>query len=403
MDIEKYRHLPPEELVLKLSRTPGVDAARVVRQVEGWQRLRHKVPGWAAVQGLEYPPRLPLEQCSGEAAARYKTQVVRRLQGSEQTGRTHPLHRSEGAGKDTMVDLTGGLGVDFSFLSALFGQSVYVERQEELCQIARHNFPLLGLAESQIVCADGTDYLRTMPHADLIFLDPARRDGLGRKTVRIADCEPDVSAMEALLVGKARWVLVKLSPMLDISEALRALLHVREVHTVAAGGECKELLLVLEQREKPDGIRMFACEEGTVFSFTPREEAEAAVSYAPPARYLYEPGPALLKAGAFKVAACRYGLSKLHPNSHLYTSDREVAGFPGRSFRVEFVTGFSKAELRQLRSFTPRANLAVRNFPAPVEELRRKLKLRDGGDLYLFATTLHDDSHALVGCHKTGL
>lgn len=392
---ETWRDIPADKLALQLAGRKDLDAAFVVRQVEGWQRLRTKVPRWAETPGLRYPHRLALEQCSGQAAAEYKAQVVADL-----------LRRAEAEGAAvprSMADLTGGLGVDFSFIAPAFAEATYVERQEGLCDLARHNFPLLGLEGAKVVCGDGVDYLKHMEPVGLLFLDPARRDGAGRKTVRMEDCEPDVCALLPLLLAKARWTVLKLSPMLDISGALAALGCVREVHVVSVGGECKDLHLVLSQPEGGGEVRVTASHNGIPFCFSPTEEAEAQPRYATqPAEWLYEPGAALLKAGCFKLIATRFGLEKLHPHSHLYTAGHFVEHFPGRCFRVVETLGFGKQDLRRLRSLTAQANLTVRNFPSTVDALRRKLKLREGGNDYLFATTLADGAHALILGRREG-
>lgn len=387
-DFKAFRHIPVDRLALRLSARGEKNAAFIVRQVEGWQKMRLKVPTWAGQDGVVYPHRLALEQCSGETAARYKAAVAERLL----------------AGKARrMVDLTGGMGVDFSFVAPLFNEAVYVERQEELCEAAIHNFPLLGLDGAQVVCGDGVEYLRRMSAADLVLIDPARRDTAGRKTVRIADCEPDVQELLPELLAKSRFVMAKLSPMLDVREAVRSLGCVSEVHAVAAGGECKELLLVISSAPQDGGtpLLLYAREENVTLRFSPDEEAAAAPAYADlPGEWLYEPGAAVLKAGAFKLVAVRYGLLKLHPNSHLYTADREVADFPGRTFRVVRTLGFGKQDMKELHALTDRANLAARNFPATVDQLRQKLRLRDGGNLYLFATTAASGRHVLLVCEK---
>lgn len=402
--MKDFRNIPIDKLALQLAGRTDVDVAHVLRQVEGWQKLRTKVPAWAGIDDLEYPHRLALEQCSGEAAARYKAQVVA------------GLLRAFAPGVRSMADLTGGLGVDFSFIAPQFGKATYVERQEELCRLARHNFPLLGLGRAEVVCGEAATYLQQMEAVDFLFLDPARRDGAGRKTVLIEDCEPDVCALCPLLLKKSRVVMLKLSTMLDIAGALRALEGVAQVHVVSVAGECKDLLLVLASPSLrpalaqgfpgigPDAAQepLLVAREGNVsLHFTASEEAAATPAYADRLdTYLYEPGPAVLKSGAFKLVAVRYGLRKLHPNSHLYTSAHAVDGFPGRRFRIVSVYGFGKGDLRALRASLSQANLAVRNFPASVDALRKKLKLREGGDAYLFATTLADGSHVLIHGRK---
>lgn len=386
---DEYRTMSLDKLALELASQKVPDARHILQQVEGWQRLRTKVPTWTDVEGIEFPPRLALEQCSGEAAARYKREVVERLfQGQTARG---------------MVDLTGGLGVDFSFIAPLFKEAIYVERQEELCQLAAHNFPLLGLKHAQVVHADGVEYLHTMPPTDLIFIDPARRGKTGKKVVFIEDCEPDVCQLCHLLVSKARYVVVKLSTMLDITASLRSLGCVKEVHVVATGGECKDLLLVLDGTVHNDEMSptFFVNEGGTRLQFASDDEQQAIAEYASNVEtYLYEPGAAVMKAGAFKYVSQHFGLKKLHPNTHLYTSNSLVKDFPGRCFKVEQTLGFNKKDLKRLATYGKKANITVRNFPSTVDALRKKLHLKEGGDTFLFVTTIADNQHVIIVCKK---
>lgn len=380
------------KLALQLSSSGKANATFLLQQAEGRMRLSTKVPSWTVVNDLHYPHRLALEQCSGEEAARYKAQVVGRVIDTDN--------------RNTMVDLTGGLGVDFSFIAPLFKKAVYVERQTELCELARHNMPLLGLPHAEVVCADGVDFLNKLnTKVDLIFLDPARRDTAGRKTVLIEDCQPDVCTLRNQLLQRARVVMVKLSPMLDIAASVRSLACVAEVHVVATGSECKDLLLVLTPEALQQGgtsPTIYAHEgDDRNFCFTTEAETEATPSYAEQmGLYLYEPGPAVLKAGAFKTIATHYALQKLHVNTHLYTANELVGNFPGRAFRIIQTLSFSKADLKTLRTTWPKANLSVRNFPATVEALRKKLKIKDGGKIFVFATTMADNQHLLMVCEK---
>lgn len=379
-------------LALRLASSGNPDTPFLLQQAEGRMRLSTKVPSWAAVDELHYPHRLALEQCSGEEAARYKASVANRLLTNDE--------------RNTMVDLTGGLGVDFSFIAPLFKRAVYVERQSELCELARHNFPLLNLPQAEVVCGDGVEYLQQLnDEVDLIFLDPARRDTAGRKTVLIEDCQPDVCTLRSTLLQHAHMVMIKLSPMLDIAAAVRSLQCVAEVHVVASGGECKDLLLVLTHQALQQGgsapIIYAHDATGSDFSFTTEDETQATPSYAQcMGQYLYEPGPALLKAGAFKSIATHYALQKLHPNTHLYTADEKATNFQGRTFRVVQTLTFSKADLKILHTTWPKANLSVRNFPTTVDALRKKLKIKDGGHTFIFATTMADNQHLLIVCEK---
>lgn len=368
-----------------MAKTARKTFAQLLASADDTQRLlAAKVPSWAAVEGLAMPPRLSLEQCSGEAAARYKAEVV---------GRLCPERRA-------MADITGGYGVDFSFLAPLFTKAFYAEQRPELCDAARRNFPLLGLENAEILEGDGPQLLEKLPHLNLLFLDPARRDAKGRKTVLIEDCSPNVLAFLPRLQAAADRIVVKLSPMLDATRAAAALGCVEEVHVVGDGSECKELLLVLGP-EKTAAPRYYVADGPHRFAFTQEEEAAAPLAIADAVEeFLYEPSPAVMKAGCFRTLSARFAAPQLHPNSHLYTATQRLSDFPGRAFRVEAVTGFSKDDARRLRALTDRANIAVRNFPTPVAELRRRLRLADGGDRYLFATTLKGGEHRLLVCRK---
>lgn len=353
-------------------------------------QLDKKIPDWADIHGLQLPPALSMEQCSGQTAARYKARLVSQWQTDGQLGRTR------------MADLTGGFGVDFAHLSPLFRRSTYVERSEELCRVAAHNFPLLGLDGAEIRCAEADTVIPTLDGLDLIYIDPARRDGLGRKVLLIEDCTPDVTQLLPELLRRSHTVLVKLSPMLDITRALRSLaLPAAEVHIVAVGGECKELLFAFHSATDTAAAgsarRIICHDDRYTFTFRPEEEAEAVVQYTDRVgQYLMEPGAAVMKAGAFRLVAARYGLAKLHPNTHLYTAGEAVTDFPGRQFRVKAVSSFSKRDVRALLRTDDRASLAVRNFPGTVAELRKRFRLRDGGTDYWFATTLGDGRHVII-------
>lgn len=373
-------------LALQSRKYPAVDMPAAITQIAGWQAAKEKVPSWAAKEGIRYPLHLSMEQCSSEITARYKKEIVKKA--------------------DTLTDLTGGFGIDCAFLSAGFRQATYVERQASLCEIAAHNFPLLDLHHINICNEDGVQHLQSMTPVDWIFIDPARRDGHGGKTVAISDCEPDVAALEDVLLEKAKHVLVKLSPMLDLSLAINDLKHVQEAHIVSVNNECKELLLVLGRstdlaaEEIPiHCINLTHSQQMQSLTFTRRQEKESACHYTTqPKSYLYEPNASILKAGAFRTLSYIYKVEKLHPNSHLYTSDQYVADFPGRKFRITGSCSFNKKEIKEMLGAEKKANLTVRNFPASVAELRKRLKLGEGGDTYLFVTTLADEKKVLIRC-----
>ncbi len=392
-------HLHDDVRKLALRGGPAdVCLSEALTQIEGYQLAERKLPGWAAVGGIRWPVRLSLEQCSSGVTAAYKRVLVQTLV---------PQPRA------AFADLTAGLGVDFAAIAPLFARAVCVEAQPSLVELARHNMPLLGLGAAHVVCATAEAFIQqlTVPMQDgmsfdLLFLDPARRDSAGRKVVMLADCMPDVVQLQEALLHTAHWVLVKLSPMLDITAMLRSLRCVRQVHVVSVGGECKELLAAMSLQG--GGEPVVHCVDLPVaavdadvagvraFSFTRGEEAAAPVAYATAVEaYLYEPGASLLKAGAFRLPCSRFGLSKLASDTHLYTSSRLVAAFPGRIWRVVAATSFAKRELRAFMGTRTRADIATRGFPLSTAELRRQLHLREGGGVHLIATTLADGSRRL--------
>lgn len=368
---------------LALKKAPvGTDFSLALRQIEARQLLKKKVPSWSANEELLFPAHLSIEQCSSEATARYKAGLLH--------GRS-------------FADLTGGLGIDIYFISQHFQQADYVERQGELCEWARHNFEVLK-APVEVWNVSAESYLSQCEPKDCIFIDPARRDQHGSKTVAIADCTPDVAALQSVLLEKAETVMVKLSPMLDISKALEELHHVKEVHVVAVANECKELDLVM-QRDYQGDIQ-FVCvnllTSQPKVCFTLDEERSCQGRLAETVQnYLYEPNPAVMKAGCYKLLAERFGISKLHKNSNLYTSEALVSRFPGRIFEVEGWAPYSKKLRQTLLADVDKASIAVRNFPLSVAELRKVLKISDGDRTYLFATTLKGEEKVVIRTKKT--
>lgn len=384
--INRHQSDDVRDLALQARKYPNVDMQVAITQIAGRQIATEKIPSWKEIEDIRYPKHLSLEQCSSEITARYKARL---LQG------------------ETLADLTGGFGVDCAFLAGRFNAVTYVERQKELCEIAGHNFRILRLNHISIRNEDGTDYLNMMSPADCIFLDPARRGEHGNKTVAISDCEPDVAGLEKLLLEKAGRVMLKLSPMLDLSSALKELPHTLEAHIISVNNECKELLLLLG-KNPPAEIPIHCVnlsskeeQEEQHFVFTREQEQQSGCNYTNTlGKYLYEPNSSLLKAGAFRSITANYPVRKLHPNSHLYTSDMQIKEFPGRIFQITGHCGLNKKEIKENLADLKKANLTVRNFPATVAELRKRLKLAEGGDTYLFASTLNDGKKILVRCRK---
>lgn len=375
-------HLDDDVPTLALKKAPvGTDLSLALRQIEARQLLRKKAPEWSANGDLLFPLRLPIEQCSSEATARYKAQLL------------------EG---DTFADLTGGLGIDTYYLSKRFRQGDYADPDPELCALARHNFGTLK-APITVWNEDAETFLSHCGAYDCLYIDPSRRDTHGRKTIAISDCTPNVAQLQDPLLQKAPTVLVKLSPMLDVKQALLSLRHVKKVHVLAVANECKELVFNLERDF--NGTTEFYCANlqttQPLLHFTQEEERSCPLRLADhPQRYLYEPNAALLKAGCFKLVAERFGLRKLHKNSHLYTSESRIPDFPGRVFEIEGWEPYNKKVVQTLLPDLVKANLAVRNFPLRAEELRKTLKMSEGGDVYLFATTLKGGEKALIRTKK---
>ena len=432
--IQEYREKDTRQLALQSARFPDVDMPYALDQIKGWQTARRKLPTWAACDGIVYPPHLSMEQCSSEPTAQYKLNLA-----MEWARRVESSHAS------SMTDLTGGFGVDFSFTSCAFASATYVERNAQLCHMVEHNLPLLGIDNAKVVCADAVDYLSTLDMQTMIFLDPARRDQHGAKTVILADCTPDVVQLLPQLLKKSRFTMLKLSPMLDWHKAVEDLQGtVREVHIVSVGGECKELLLVLSEEIESE-LKVFcadleaggsgeaglsggssgssgssssslSCEpsfprtpsppsapsHASLFVYTPGSLRPAPNSTfnIQHSTFLFEPNASIMKAGCFDELAAAYGVSPVSRNSHLFLSAEPVDGFPGRSFSIERVTTLNKRELRQALAGIEKANIATRNFPLSVAELRKRLKLKDGGDVYIFATTTAEDEHLLLISHK---
>lgn len=393
--IREYRERDIRQLALQANRFPDVDMPYALDQIQGWQIARRKLPKWAACDGVIFPPHLSMEQCSSEPTAQYKLNLA--MEWASRVG-----HAS------SMTDLTGGFGVDFSFTSCAFAAATYVERNEQLCHIVEHNLPLLGLNNATVVCADAVEYLSTVEPQTMLFLDPARRDEHGAKTVMLADCTPDVVQLLPQLLEKSRFTMLKLSPMLDWHKAVDDLQGaVREVHIVSVGGECKELLLVLSTVVESE-LKVYCADLSTasgsssLFVYTPGSSAPVANSIfnIQHSTFLFEPNASIMKAGCFDELAAAYGVSPVSRNSHLFLSDEPVDGFPGRSFVVERVTTMNKGELRKALVGIEKANIATRNFPLSVAELRKRLKLKDGGDVYIFATTTAEGEHVLLISRK---
>ena len=413
------KHLKDDVNKLALSKFPeGVDKQFVIRQIQARQVLSKKLPSWAENDELIFPKKLSLEQCSSELTAKYKASLSTEFVEERLSTKRHETIRKEFSEDScelvdkerVLVDLTGGMGVDTAFLSDNFDKTFYVEMQEELCEIAKHNFKVLN-KNIEVVNDNAEHFLTICDEVDCIYLDPARRDEYGRKMVSLHDCSPDVVELHDLLLEKAKRVLIKVSPMLDIEMVKKELKDISAIHVVAVRNECKEVLVEIQKlrNSESQNLSILATDlrEGWNFTFFEEEELNAQWTLADKVgKYLYEPGVACMKAGCFKLLSQRYGLDKLHRNSHLYTSDELISDFPGRVFEVLEVFPFdkkTKKEITSLLSQEPtaksqqlKASVAIRNFPLSADELRKNLGLQDGSDFYLFGTTMKGEKKVVV-------
>lgn len=485
--IRQHQDDDVRQLAFLGSKYPEVDMPFALDQIRGRKMARVKLPRWASIDGIIYPPHISMEQCSSEQTALYKAELAARLLGlspsssengeekemeSENASNLHLSEICEFAGKGAVdsefakneatckkqqilteseenvneikdephggdfseetgfVDLTGGFGVDFSYIASRLGvKSMYVERQAHLCEAAKENFGRLGLKNAIVKNGDGIEVLhsfaskkddaaseslgiteeqsrsllKTNLGLKLIFIDPARRDDAGNKVVSLKDCTPDVTLLQEEMLSKADYVIIKLSPMLDWHRAVSELNCVQEVHIISVNNECKELLLVLSARNMGN-LRIYCVNDAQSFVCDELDMESSSVKIAPftleEMQYLYEPNASLMKAGCFGVLSERYDARMLSKNSHLFVSREPIAVFPGRSFRIIAISSFNKKELKRHLSGITKANIATRNFPLSVAELRKRLKLKDGGETYIFATTLSDESHVLVITEK---
>lgn len=399
-------HLKDDVRQLALQKFPDdVDKVLVLNQIEARQLLSKKVPTWASNPDLLFPRHLSIEQCSSELTAKYKSSII--------------------GGGDTFVDLTGGLGVDSYFLSEKFKTSYYVENQKELCDLAEHNFAVLG-RKITIVNSDAESFLRDKAcliptgydnqttrwdnACVVLYLDPARRDIYNRKMVSLHDCSPDVVDLvethgRASLHGTT--MLIKLSPMLDISMIINELSNISEIHIVSVKNECKEVLVKIEPgfygEIKYFGVDLHLVEtrHDTSLQFTENDEKTAIPTFATTIRkYLYEPNASIMKSGAFKLISQRFGIDKLHINSHLYTSDNLISDFPGRVFEVVGCAPFNKKVKKELLNDITEASVATRNFPLTANEMRKALNLKESDRNFVFGTTMMGEKKVVVLCKK---
>ena len=384
--MDKHRDHSAHELLLKYKNVGGIPISTIVAQIAGRKKAMDKLPTWSRHQRIVYPPSINLEQASSESTALYKAELL----------------RQEIKSAERIVDLTGGLGSDAYAFHTVFHSVDYVEPDKSLLEITKHNLSAMGATNIAYHNTTAEAYLDTITdaHISQCYIDPSRRNNEGSRTLSLEDWQPNVVALQPRIWELTDRLLVKCSPLLDIQEGIRKLNFVKSVHVVSVAGECKEILFNCLKGHASE-VEVHAVNLQTSdqpISFTPDMERNAKITFSKPQRYLYEPNASVLKSGAFKIVAAKFDVAKLHPSSHFYTSERLVTDFPGRIFSVELEV---KSDRKEILKFFPdeRVNVITRNYPLMVQALRKKLKLKEGGDGYLIATTGPEKKHLLI-CQK---
>lgn len=372
------------DLALRGCKDVSVDFKFALQQIEGRQKSKDKLPDFYQNEQVLYPPTVSMEQCSSTPTAQYKASLV------------------EG---ETFADLTGGFGVDTFALSRRFKHGYHIEPNNALSELVQHNASVLNISNLEFIQDTMEESLSQIPNVDCLYIDPSRRDSHGNRVVCLEDCTPNIIEWKSTLLGKCKKLMIKLSPMIDIKRSLLQLPETSDIYTIAVNGECKEVLLILEAGKDPTDRCIHTInilKDGyQIFETTASEEVDAMPTLTNTlGRYLYEPNAAVLKAGTFKSIATRFGLEKLHPHTHLYTSDILAKDFPGRIFNVDDSYSFNKKEIKKALGDIKKANVAVRNFPLTAEELKALLKIKDGGEVFLFGATLTDGKLTVIQATK---
>ncbi len=366
------------QLSLRYSEVDGVPIQLIAEQIASRQKAKQKLPSWYDTAGILYPPKLSMEQCSSETTAKYKASLV--------------------SGKH-FVDLTGGAGVDAWALSNSFETGDYVEQNSQIAELTKVNFEKLGVENLSVTIGFAEDFLKDLHDpADLIYIDPARRDQHKNRVFQLADCTPGVVELLPILKSKAEQVLIKTSPMMDIDLSIKSMKGVNEVHILSVENDCKEVLYLVEEKEVKDILfKTVNFKKGSqeCFDFSQLEVSTAQTTYSLPKKYLYEPNASIMKSGAFDLISQRFSISKLHPNTQLFTSDDLIDFFPGRTFVIEANIGYDKKKLKKLIPDN-KANVTTRNFKDSVEKIRKTTGLKDGGNYFVFACTNLDSKPTIL-------
>ena len=371
----------PASLLFKTHHNITVDIKALIEQIEAKKRCKTKLSTWFNSDTIYYPNKLNIEQTSSEITAKYKSNLI---------------------SGDSIIDLTGGFGVDCFYFLKHFKNVTHCEINKELSEIVKHNYQQLKVSNIDCLTADGIEHLKnTKETFDWIYIDPSRRHDSKGKVFFLNDCLPNVPEHLELLFNHSKNILIKTSPLLDFSVGINELKNVKTIHVVAVNNEVKELLWILE-RDYDKGIHIVTVNlkpnKTEEFEFPLDKEPEAEVNYSEPLTYLYEPNSAILKSGAFKSIASQLKLYKLHVNSHLYTLDKLIE-FPGRRFKIDTILPYNKKLLKKEFMYI-KANISIRNFPESVNQIRAKFNIKDGGTSYLFFTTNNSNNKIVLVCSK---
>lgn len=378
--LRKNLKMSPAEVALRGSPFPGISSSELAQQLTGLQKAEKKLPGWFEQAQIYYPPKVNLEQTSSEITAKYKASLVK---------------------GERLIDLTGGLGIDDFYFAQNFKEVIHCELNTQLSEISAHNLKQLGTENVSFKNQNSIDFLKnSKTQYDFIYADPSRRDGSGGKVFRLTDCLPNIPENLEFLFSKSDKILIKTSPLLDLQAGISELKFVTEIHIVAVNNEVKELLWFLKKEEcVSPKIKTLNFTKNNVEKFDGIfNNSPTDVNYSLPKSFLYEPNSAIMKSGLFVEVAGQTQTSKLHPNSHLYTSDKEVV-FPGRKFKIIEIQEYKPSVLKK-RFKNCKANISVRNFPESVAVLRKKFKIKDGGKNYLFFTTNINNEKIVLFCEK---
>ena len=367
------------KLIFKGSPFDNISIQELASQIVSKKKCEKKLPTWFHTENIYFPPKVNIEQTSSEVTAKYKSSII---------------------SGDSIIDITGGFGVDAYYFAKKFKKVTHCELNTNLSTIVNNNYQQFKIDGIQLISGDGIDYLKNTPNKfDWIYIDPSRRDFTNNKVFLLKDCLPNVPDNLEFLFSKSKNILIKNSPILDISKTINELDFVKEIHIVAVANEVKELLFFLEKNYRGNiKIKTVNYHKKVMQKFDFQYISKNSSNYTEPKKYIYEPNSAILKSGGFHEISFQFNLEKLHPHSHLYTSNILI-DFPGRVFLIHHICNYNKKEIKKYLKEN-KANITTRNFPETVSQIRKKTKIQDGGAQYLFFTTVYNNELKVLICSQ---